>query len=128
MSKNEEGQREGVPGVEAVVALPQRTPESQSQHTPGPWRQGAIREAGMSVPIRSSHYAIADVHSGMDEEWPEQNPEQQANVRLITAAPDLLAACKAIDEFCPCDPDINPRFDAAWRSMLAAIAKAEGRS
>ena len=46
----------------------------------------------------------------------------------IAAAPDLLAACEAVRETCPCDPDINPEWIDAWQSMLAAIARAKGES
>lgn len=46
---------------------------------------------------------------------------------LHEAAPELLAACRAIQKYCPCDNDITPEFNAAWHAMLAAIANAEGR-
>ncbi len=45
--------------------------------------------------------------------------------RKNPALVDLLAACRAVRETCPADPDINPRWNAAWDSMIAAIAKAE---
>ena len=47
--------------------------------------------------------------------------ECEANVRLIAAAPDLLAACKAYASVWP--GDSTPHMVA----IRAAIAKAEGR-
>ena len=60
-----------------------------------------------------------------------------ANARLIAAAPDLLAALKALDAYwCEMLPDGPPADDAdhwlhadsraVWRTARAAIAKAEG--
>lgn len=59
--------------------------------------------------------------------WNAPDPEGQANARLIAAAPDLLAALKAITSptgFRDLDVGGNGTHGAA----LAAIAKAEGRS
>ncbi len=44
-----------------------------------------------------------------------------ANARLIAAAPDLLAAAKAVRA-------TNPRWNEDWDALVAAIDKAEGRS
>ena len=54
-------------------------------------------------------------------------PEFTDVVRANGERAQLLAALKGIHEHCPCDPDINPRWQAAWDAMRAAIAKAEGR-
>lgn len=53
----------------------------------------------------------------------------EANARLIAAAPDLLAALKACQRHI--DDDMNNRPVILWKireTVLAAIAKAEGRS
>ena len=58
------------------------------KHTPGPWflRHPEIKdEQGVE---------IASVNCYRD-----CLPEEEANARLIAAAPDLLAACEALDEF-----------------------------
>lgn len=47
--------------------------------------------------------------------------------RAVNSHHELLAALKGIHEHCPCDPDINPRWLAAWDAMHAAITRAEGR-
>ena len=87
-----------------------------TKHTPGPWLPlgaAVIAEAeGIHVP------AICHVNYG---------PANEANVRLISAAPDLLEALKMIIL------DDNA-MDALWQhfdsmemdKISAAIAKAEG--
>lgn len=82
-----------------------------SEHTPGPW----TFESGFIV---SSAGRIADV-GGVDASFDPETAE--ADGRLIAAAPDLLAALKAIDatvEGIPAD---------VAAQMIAAIVKAEGR-
>lgn len=49
------------------------------------------------------------------------------DIALIAAAPDLLAACKAMREHCPAYQDITREWNAAWILMLQAVMKAEGR-
>jgi hypothetical protein len=34
----------------------------------------------------------------------------------------LVEALKGIREHCPCDPDINQKWYAAWQAMLAALS------
>ncbi len=61
----------------------------------------------------------------------------EANAQLIASAPDLLAACKAVDaiwtEYQPFGPDdktsfLHPDTTVIWRAIRAAIAKAESAS
>ena len=68
--------------------------------------------------------------------------EAIANMRLIAAAPDLLAALEAVDkewsEFWPLGPDIPrsservaaiaPKTADIWRGIRSAIARAKGQS
>jgi hypothetical protein len=44
--------------------------------------------------------------------------------RVLAERNDLLIACEAVFNHCPCDPDINPQWHAAWNQMVAAIKKA----
>lgn len=89
-----------------------------SAHTPGPWL--VLRDPEVGGPlVATEDVAIADVmemEGGMSE----------ANARLIAAAPDLLAALKAMfADACDCGPDVHCR---ACELGLRAIAKAEGQS
>ena len=95
-----------------------------SEHTPGPW-------------IASDEPGVYDICVVEHEDWRKnwyvvtdgpKRAEPEPDARLIAAAPDLLAACEAVRETCPCDPDINPEWIDAWQSMLAAIARAKGES
>jgi len=105
---------------------------SETKHTPGPW--SVAQDKGPP-------YITAGPN------WPriativDDTPEGRANLWLIAAAPELLAACRDLDELLfrllasplhlavrygpdfepPDDIEVNRRIDAA----AAAIAKAE---
>jgi len=117
-----------------------------TKHTPGPWSWGDgwtaeafgygethtgekyadLRLMGPSgqeiIPIRIDHFEII-----VDAKW-SVKIIPSADRTLIAAAPDLLEAAKAARDTCPADPDINERWNAAWNSLLVAIAKAEGNA
>jgi hypothetical protein len=111
---------------------------SAAKHTPGTW---AYDETTLSIcrlivsvedvkafhvfPKTDEGHAIAYVPCDVDRK------EQEANARLITAAPDLLVLAKAIREQFPlagvgsCKGSDNPLEDLLARAE-AAIARAEG--
>ncbi len=105
-----------------------------SQHTPGPWRVvGPLDAIFSDDPYGHGSMRVADVRGwghltgdgGCRLEHAPAVAIQQANAALIAAAPDLLAASKALldrlnDEY---DEETNNACDA----LSAAIAKAEGR-
>jgi hypothetical protein len=78
-------------------------------------------EIGKLLPNGHTDFVIAMRHS-----FNHRAAESQANARLITAAPDLLAACKNLVSMV----DVNVPADTPRPSPLiairAAIAKAEG--
>ncbi len=89
-----------------------------SKHTPGPWYiQDDL--------IRGDYGYVADINGGLINE---------ANARLIAAAPELLAALQiAHEEMVDLQPfeDEDTTGQATWhakiRQIAEAIAKAEGR-
>lgn len=85
--------------------------------TPGPWRwESPAPEAdpGYIDACLESDWGGIVYHSAS---WPVHGPD----ARLIAAAPDLLAACKAaLGAF-----EHNHAID--WDDLVRAIAKAEGR-
>jgi len=91
-----------------------------SAHTPGPWAIG-FSSSGYPYEIRADHQcgikgAIRSVIRWAGIGLPS-SPQALANAHLITAAPELLAACKACME-----------NDGDWVPLMsAAIDKAEGR-
>lgn len=92
-------------------------------HTPGPWTRHDYRIFREDPPTQRNFRQIATCASNAAG----RTAEAEANARLIAAAPDLLAAARAVAETCPCDPDINPQWEAAWDALATAIVKAEGR-
>ena len=90
------------------------------QHTPGPWTVNDGEIVGGGFVLGMVYGAISDV--GSDHEC-------HANARLIAAAPDLLAALKAMMDVqdstddCWCDDGVRPCEACQCR---AAIAKVEG--
>jgi len=93
-----------------------------AKHTPGPWHAFTTRpprvisEAGADEP--SETIAILPL-----AEYRDLSPEQFGNIRLIAAAPELLAALRTLTELLRAGAFVGTEdLDAA----SAAIAKAEG--
>jgi hypothetical protein len=105
--------------------------QAVSAHTSGPW---TYEETTLSIcrlivsvedvqafqvsPESSVSHAIAYVPCDV------RRAEQEANARLIVAAPDLLAVCKTyVEHWIAMDAEEQVAIDA----MRVAIAKAEGQ-
>lgn len=99
------------------------------KHTPGPWHDIGIGTRHLISPSidDDGKFAIASIF------FPNYHPdgltaarvEQEANAALIAAAPDLLAALRAM---LAAGPYGNAdAYNAAVGSSFAAIARAEGR-
>ena len=92
--------------------------EGVSKHTPGPWR---IDEWGDIVAGLRDIAETAHIwNDGGDDTLPEM---RRANARLIAAAPDLLAACKALLD--AIEGDSIAYWHPIWDDVRAAIAAAE---
>lgn len=93
-----------------------------TQHTPGPWTVPIKRVShNQGFAIMAGGVRVADTiedHSAVDAE---------ANAHLISAAPDLLAACRAVVEWAEESGrmESNAKDEQLWQQILAAIAKAE---
>lgn len=96
-------------------------------HTPGPWTIGPAdwmisQKHGVgwrNFPVRApGWYDVATVYCDEDD------AEQDANVNLIAAAPDLLEACKYMLE----NAESQGWSEFMLGSARAAISKAEGRT
>ena len=74
-------------------------------HTPGPWEVVDSMYGGKSAVQIHPHYMVAEI-DGRDD------AEQEANARLIAAAPDMLAAVKdakaIVDRIQDGAPDASP--------------------
>ena len=82
----------------------------QATHTPGPW------EARSDRTVAAEGLPLLRCYAGRNEE---------ANARLIAAAPELLAAgCNLCAVYDDCDADA---MDSAIAAMHAVISKAKGK-
>ena len=101
-----------------------------SGHTPGPWRvtDEICRFSGGEV-IRPNNGDGVDspVAFVCDFNRYDRDEERQANARLIAAAPELLAAAKAVIRAFGFAPPENMDLPTEWDDLSSAIAKAEGR-
>lgn len=94
-----------------------------SKHTPGPWVQFDKNDTRTMI-LGPRQFHVASV--------PVFEEEDEANARLIVAAPDMLDALKALIA-CSEEPDpesLSPRAPllvGAWAKARDAISKAEGR-
>ncbi len=112
---------------------------NEVKHTPGPWRvedhYGVVSVVwDYEYEGRKFPYGIAGNVGCGRAPSPDvdcfTSRTTHANARLIAAAPDLLAACKAAREFLEdgYPPENISPSEAAIREQLdAAIARAEGR-
>ena len=91
-------------------------------YTAGMWRCVAMSNGAFSVSAQSGGYAPLAKVKGDKRSTLKQ---AEANARLISAAPDLLAALYAMMEHCY-DPDRNDSIVQAFDLARDAIAKAEG--
>lgn len=107
--------------------------QTSRKHTPGPWhisgKHGNLRtevvSGGRAIAAVWTHQSVpVDVTDPQRGNTEQPLEEGAGNLRLIAAAPDLLAACNAA-----MDAMIREDFGTLTLVPLirAAIAKAEGR-
>lgn len=97
--------------------------KTKMTHTAGPWEIISLRDLGQ-IRIKGEGEIVAAA-------WVLPTVNEEANARLIAAAPDLLEAAKRAMHICSVDDD----GEMATRLMIlnaagmlrAAIEKAEGR-
>jgi len=112
------------------------------KHTPGPWHVGY---RGMDIgctnakigghaklfDIRGWGYLTGNGHGGLGLPHEEAVAIQEANARLVAAAPDLLEALKALQKQALQSELNSPSHEWGMEALAlteAAIARAEGRS
>lgn len=99
-----------------------------TKHTPGPWGAQAMYDNNLTIGIDypegddRDHY-LAEVTCGDPDEL-------QANANLISASPELLAACKAALKLLDSVAFVANEGDTKkpMRLLCTAIAKATGAS
>jgi hypothetical protein len=104
-------------------------------HTPGPWAVGERHPTNACAYVRDDKgHEVATLYFcsvggaiGDDGIWPEQ-PNRDANARLIAAAPTMLAALRGLLEDAKSYGMADSAFSGSLIEAAAAIAKAEGRT
>lgn len=92
-------------------------------HTPAPWHVEASGTSGRPLILwsASGHY-IARVDA-----FPQRgHPENEANARLIAAAPEMLEQLEMANRMLECIAKAHPGIRGVINGNLAAIAKATG--
>lgn len=99
---------------------------SAPSHTPGPWHYVETPGRGF---VLDSHLPIGPfLGSVIASEG--TNANAKADLCLISAAPEMLEALRAINyEIRNLEvPSIHAALDDAWNQVQKAIAKAEGKA
>ena len=101
------------------------TEQPSEGHTPGDWRV----IIGMTLDLHKRLVASCDCELGVYARQDIRETEQRPNARLISAAPDLLAACEAVQRIAHCLPntlaDVKPLLDAAVAKARPVVAPSE---
>ena len=97
----------------------------KTKHTPGPWRSLSWGETISIDSIPADLMGICHINPTGDHNCGIPNAQDRANARLITAAPDLLAAAKEAAELL-WKREGNEETENVRKGLNAAIAKAEG--
>jgi hypothetical protein len=97
-------------------------------HTPGPWHIGQSREwDDGELHEQLAVYSAEGVKTAKVETWLKHcREESEANARLIAAAPELLAALKALLPILDNDSPLARAYEDVGQLAQAALAKAEG--
>lgn len=99
-----------------------------SKHTPGPWLIVRNGKAGHTYRIWRNNHGGKLSPKGKNEGWASvaRYVTGEANARLIAAAPDLLAECRATATMLRASPiAVHPWVAERIAALDAAIALAE---
>lgn len=96
---------------------------SEAKHTPGPWCVQPVPDGGMTAVLQEGDGYESDDQSS----WPNGGfdiaecfgPAQEANARLIAAAPEMLEALMAVEQYLP--------FDWAFDSIRQFVGQEDYR-
>jgi hypothetical protein len=111
-----------------------------AKHTPGPW----VMADDSLISAEEDGQAVAQVLEVLEDEKEDEKGDEEANARLIAAAPELLAALSELASCFSEDIGVAPVADedshrfgallertptfAHLRAARAAIAKATGET
>jgi hypothetical protein len=90
------------------------------KHTPGKWKVVEFLKKGNGKLFHRVHDALGDTIA--DIPYQPMGESSKGNARLISAAPELLEACRALLDMVTNNRTHGPEIDKACQ----VIAKAEG--
>lgn len=101
-----------------------KTTEQTASHTPGPWAVPDIDGVwDDTIPIHALDGSVVGTAWPLTYRCGDDDPETQANARLIAAAPELLEALRNLLS----TPEVEDLADEeVWQKAVAAVAKATG--
>ena len=106
---------------------------ASTQHTPGPWYVAEEHPSrnGITTPDSFRHLCVSTPRGDITcfQGYGRGDIECEANARLITAAPDLLAACQAVLDWArtPGNHGGNPYMMQHVSLAREAVAAATGQ-
>ena len=96
-------------------------------HTPGPWTIPDWRQLG-KIDVVADTVKVAAVYLQPDKNIKRGWPTEEANARLIAAAPELLEACRMVERAMTFPPNADGSVvrltHAEYQQVLVAITKA----
>jgi hypothetical protein len=98
---------------------------SEPKHTPGPWKIATAMNRGVTFLFIFGPNQEEICVSGVSQE--KIDDQQKADANLISAAPDLLAACKLAHAYLEGGGTVSEWPDV-FAALLSAIEKAEGKN
>ena len=105
---------------------------TKDTHTLGPWQIIKVYDGWIIEGRDTGHGLTICVSNEGREGLSNRRPENEANARLIAAAPDMLTALREVEDFLDDRSDVDDGIpNDAMRHLVevrAAIAKAEGNS
>ena len=97
-------------------------------HTPGPWRvQGKYLEGGEYAPGMRLLIGVINSHRFGSADRVPKKDEQDANARLIAAAPRMLDALREIDAWYDLIKQNYPEMVRPFTRARALLREIEGR-
>ncbi len=93
-----------------------------SRHSQGPWMTQVDETPFTVESANATDPAICELLPRDADVYTE---EDEANARLIAAAPDLLEACRRAVRLLEQRENVEPLVDSTLQQVRAAIAKAE---
>lgn len=90
------------------------------QHTPGPWEVARPKDGSVIIQQAVKSDVGMGYNTVYDSAAPDVFPMSEEDAALIAAAPDLLAACKAMME----SIETRSGRETSLLMAIAAIAKA----